>query len=117
MVLPPKESGKLISALAKYVAINEEGIQRLGNILINEIKSGRLSPSNFSQTPVHPKSKDPWALEWLFVVDTLNFCFWSNENEEGWKVEGCSGYFALCAAINRAQREKVISIRNMHLIV
>lgn len=107
MVLPPKESAKLISSLAKHVTINNEGIQKLGNILIDEIESQRLSPNNFSQTPVHPKSKDPWALDWLFVVDTLNFCFWSNENEEGWKVEGYSGYFALCAAINRAQREKV----------
>ncbi|XP_018572949.1 queuosine salvage protein [Anoplophora glabripennis] len=107
MVLTPKESGKLIRSLSKQVTINEEGIEKLGNVLIEEIKSGKLSPDNFSQTPVHPKPEDPWAIDWIFVVDTLNFCFWSNENEEGWKVEGYTGYFALCAAIKRAQREKI----------
>ncbi|KAJ8938638.1 hypothetical protein NQ318_015937 [Aromia moschata] len=92
---------------AKHVKIKEENIKRLGDVLVEEIKLGRLSPDNFSQTDVHPNSDDAWALDWLFVVDTLNFCFWHNEKEEGWKVEGYTGYFALCAAINRAQREKI----------
>ncbi|KAJ8922222.1 hypothetical protein NQ315_004159 [Exocentrus adspersus] len=107
MALQPRASGKLISALSKHVTIIEEGVQKLGDVLIEEVKSNRLSPNNFSQTDVHPKADDPWAPDWLFVVDTLNFCFWHHEHEEGWKVEGYTGYFALCAAINRAQREKV----------
>lgn len=60
---------------------------------------------NFSQNAVHPKAEDSWALDWIFVVDTLNFCFWSLENEVGWTVEETTGYFALCKAINRAMRE------------
>ncbi|KAJ8926322.1 hypothetical protein NQ314_021307 [Rhamnusium bicolor] len=107
MNLSVKTSAKFISSLSKHVKINEESIHKLGDILIEEIESGRLSPNNFSQTDVHPKSDEPWALDWLFVVDTLNFCFWHKENEEGWKVDGYSGYFALCAAVNRAQKEKV----------
>nr|CAI5853946.1 unnamed protein product [Callosobruchus analis] len=107
MVLSPKEGAKLVASKAKYVKIEEEGIQKLGDLIVEEITSGKLSPENFSQVEVHPSSEEPWALDWLFVVDTLNFCFWHNENEEGWKVEGHSGYFALCAAINRAIKEKV----------
>lgn len=38
-------------------------------------------------------------------MDTLNFCFWNFENEIGWKVDGYTGYFALCAAVNRAMKE------------
>lgn len=72
---------------------------------MEEINSGRLSPANFSQTAVHPKPEDPWAIDWIFVVDTLNFCFWKPDNEAGWEVDGYTGYFALCAAVNRAMRE------------
>ena len=62
---------------------------------------------NFSQQEIHPKAEDARAVDWLFVVDTLNFCFWSFDDEQGWTVEGKTGYFALCAAVNRALREKV----------
>lgn len=107
MALSPKASGKLIASLSKNVKINENGITKLGNVLIEEIKSGRLSAKNFSQVEHHPKSTEPHALDWLFVVDTLNFCFWHKETEEGWKVDGYTGYFALCAAINRALKENI----------
>lgn len=107
MVLMPKKAAEFIASKAKHVKIVSDNIKKLGDILVNEIETGKLSPKNFSQTDVHPRSDQPWAIDWIFVVDTLNFCFWHNENEEGWKVEGYTGYFALCAAINRAQKEKV----------
>ncbi|CAH1998745.1 unnamed protein product [Acanthoscelides obtectus] len=107
MVLSPKEGAKIIASKAKHVKIKEEGINKLGDVIVEEITSGQLSPDNFSQVEVHPSPDEPWALDWLFVVDTLNFCFWHNENDEGWVVEGYTGYFALCAAINRAIKEKV----------
>lgn len=103
----PKKAAEYISSQSKHVKIISENIKKLGDILVAEINSGKLSPNNFSQVPIHPSSDQRWAVDWIFVVDTLNFCFWHNENEEGWKVNGYSGYFALCAAINRAQSEKV----------
>ncbi|KAK5647026.1 hypothetical protein RI129_005490 [Pyrocoelia pectoralis] len=107
MVLSPRESGKLITKLAKYVQIESEGIKFLGDLIVKDINSGKLSIETFSQHSVHPKPTDPWALDWIFVVDTLNFCFWHKENEQGWVVDGKSGYFALCTAINRAVKENV----------
>lgn len=126
-ILKPRESGKYIADNAKYVQIKYAGIKRLGDEVKNEkllkllkatwltlefqvvtkINSGELSVDLFSQAAIHPKSTDAWAQDWLFVVDTLNFCFWSREHEEGWTVDGYTGYFALCAAINRAMKEKV----------
>lgn len=44
----------------------------------------------------------PNALDWIFVADTLNFCFWSYTGAEKWSVEGHSGYYALEAALARA---------------
>lgn len=47
-------------------------------------------------------------------MDILNFCFWpSGEGKKGWLVEGHGGYYALCAAINRAVREN-FDITNPH---
>lgn len=103
----PKKAAEFIASQAKYVKIISNNIKELGDILVEEVENGNLSPKNFSHTDVHPTSEQPWAIDWIFVVDTLNFCFWHKENKEGWKVDGYTGYFALCAAINRAQKEKV----------
>lgn len=93
------------------------------------IVSKELDVANFSQHQHHPKPCDKVrstsneylsnkcvniplifhcspqknAIEWLFVIDTLNFCFWTPPNALKWQVCGETGYFALCAAINRAQ--------------
>lgn len=78
--------------------------------------------ANFSQHELHPKPTDAHAANWVFLVDTLNFCFWTpgelcnclpsnklikhstsvTDNYTKYKVNGYTGYFALCAAINRA---------------
>lgn len=66
--------------------------------------SKELQIANFSQSKYHPKASDPWALDQLFVIDTLNFCFWSPPGQPKWTVSNESGYFALCAAISRAMQ-------------
>ncbi|XP_023026504.1 queuosine 5'-phosphate N-glycosylase/hydrolase [Leptinotarsa decemlineata] len=106
MALPPRESGKYIAERAKHISIVEEGVDALADLLVEEYKAGRLGSENFYECSLHPHPNDPQALNWLIVVDTLNFCFWHDESEEGWKVEGHTGYFALCAAITRARKEE-----------
>ena len=46
------------------------------------------------------------SIEWIFVVDSLNFSFWSNSGEK-YTIDGYDGYWALCAAINRAIKESI----------
>lgn len=46
----------------------------------------------------------------IFVLDTLNFCFWSKTDiifQVKYKGEEHSGYWALCASINRALDEGI----------
>lgn len=54
---------------------------------------------------------DDQAISWIFLVDTLNFSFWSNNKDDNNKEikyqviynnKTWEGYWALCAAINRA---------------
>lgn len=71
------------------------------------IVTKELDVANFSQNQHHPKPSDKNAIEWVFVIDTLNFCFWTPGNSTKWQVCGETGYFALCAAINRAQRNGI----------
>lgn len=70
-----------------------------------EIVDRKLTTEIFASVPLHPKEKNEKSINWIFIVDSLNFCFWST-NKSRWQVtwngETYSGYFALCAAINRA---------------
>ncbi|XP_017475364.1 PREDICTED: UPF0553 protein C9orf64 [Rhagoletis zephyria] len=107
MTLNPRESGEYIVKNAKYLTVQPDGIDKLAKEVICRIQSGELDPKNFSQNDIHPKATDPHAAEWIFVVDTLNFCFWTPTDYTKYKVNGYTGYFALCAAINRAIAEGI----------
>jgi hypothetical protein len=58
--------------------------------------------------PLHPKDESPETVEWIFLVDLLNFSFFSDETDPErqffvtYKGEKFSGYWSLCAAVNRA---------------
>lgn len=43
----------------------------------------------------------------------MNFCFWTPGADTKWKVDSHTGYFALCAAVNRAMKEG-LDITNPH---
>ena len=65
------------------------------------IKSDPLEPPGLSNEEV---------LEWLFVVDVLNFCFWSDEPTlfTVWHLgHKWTGYRSMCAALARAKSEGV----------
>lgn len=81
----------------------------VGFQIVEAILDKTLSIENFSQHEFHPKPSDPRAFNWIFLIDTLNFCFWSesDDEEKKWTVDGQTGYFALCAAIKRAVRDGI----------
>jgi Potential Queuosine, Q, salvage protein family len=73
--------------------------------VIKGIQDKTIDINNFSQHHLHPKSTDEHALNLIFLIDTLNFCFWTPPGQPKWNVDNETGYFALCAAVNRAMRE------------
>uniref|UniRef100_A0AAG5DI77 Queuosine 5'-phosphate N-glycosylase/hydrolase n=1 Tax=Anopheles atroparvus TaxID=41427 RepID=A0AAG5DI77_ANOAO len=106
--LLPAASGELIVKNARYVSVHESAIETLAERVIRGIKDKEINVENFSQHEHHPAAKDPNAVNWIFLIDTLNFCFWTpGSDATKWKVEGQTGYFALCAAVNRAMREGI----------
>lgn len=66
------------------------------------MKEGGFEKFAYGDDGLHPTSKDANAIDWIFVIDTLNFCFWSLTNKPKWTVNGHSGYYGLTAAIRRA---------------
>lgn len=57
---------------------------------------------------LHPKAMSLEAIDWIFLVDLLNFSFFSDEPDPEkqfyviYKGEKFTGYWSLCAAVNRA---------------
>lgn len=107
MALTPRLAGEFIVKNAKHLKVNVDGIRKLCKDVIAGIGNKEIDIDNFSQHPYHPDSKDPRALNWIFIIDTLNFCFWTPGDDTKWKVNGETGYFALCAAISRALSEGI----------
>lgn len=127
MALSPKLSGEFIVKNAKYLTVNEEGVDTIVKQIISGIQTKTIDIENFSQHQYHPQGKvyrnyiieiffnsshivasDPRAINWVFLVDTLNFCFWTpGHDATKWKVDGQTGYFGLCAAISRAIAEGI----------
>lgn len=102
MVLMPKESAKLVAGLAKDVFVEEAGVKKLAVAVLDGLKTGKIRKGNYSQMRFHPKPDDSRAADWIFVLDTLNFSFWTETGAKKWRVNGETGYFAFCAAVSRA---------------
>ncbi|XKL63846.1 hypothetical protein PGB90_006210 [Kerria lacca] len=78
--------------------------------IYQEVINKKLTVEIFTNVSVHPQEKNDRAANWIFVVDTLNFCFWSLDKKHWkvtWRGETYTGYYALCAAINRAIEEGI----------
>ena len=72
----------------------------------------KISNSNYdiikwkSDNPLHPQQMNEQSVDWIFLVDSLNFSFWPDTGRE-FTIKGEVGYWALCAAINSALRESI----------
>ncbi|XP_032673897.1 queuosine salvage protein [Odontomachus brunneus] len=105
MALSPRESGKFISSTARNVFIDNENIKWPALAFVEAIENSSFSLDKFLQCEFHPRHDDPLAVDWIFVLDTLNFSFWTATGSKKWTVNGQTGYFALCAAVKRAIEE------------
>ena len=61
--------------------------------------------------PLHHRGSPAHTATWVFVLDALNFCFWSERPDPddrwrvSWRGETHDGYWALAAALSRAVEE------------
>ncbi|KAI9506019.1 hypothetical protein BX070DRAFT_187652 [Coemansia spiralis] len=108
------ESAQYISQHSKDVFVPEEGVRRAAQEIVERMQSVGYSTAEWRKHTLNPSVADSAAIEWIFVVDALNFSFWTDKSGSPHKqytvtLDGHAyrGYWTLCAAINRAEREGV----------
>ncbi|XP_006008967.2 queuosine salvage protein isoform X1 [Latimeria chalumnae] len=110
--LSPKESGKFITENSKDVFIENKGVREVAELLCEKAATKEFSIEGWkSLHELNPQKMDEAALNWVFAVSTLNFSFWSEREDAKclvkYKDKTYSGYWALCAAFNRALDEGI----------
>ncbi|XP_056661919.1 Q-nucleotide N-glycosylase 1 isoform X1 [Monodelphis domestica] len=110
--LPPRESAEFVASNSQDVFIEAAGVERVAEMLLEKIPGREFSLEGWKTLhELNPQANDEDAVNWVFVSDTLNFSFWSErENHKcmvQYKDKMYSGYWALCAAINRTLDEGI----------
>nr|XP_003407840.1 queuosine salvage protein [Loxodonta africana] len=111
-ILTPRESARFIAENSQDVFIDGAGVRSVAELLLAKASGPDLRVAGWKTLhELNPKSADEAAVNWVFVTDTLNFSFWSEHDEHkclvGYKGKTYSGYWSLCAAVNRALDEGI----------
>ncbi|KAI8437995.1 hypothetical protein MSG28_010653 [Choristoneura fumiferana] len=104
-MLYPAEAGEFIAKHAQHVKLHDEGLDKLCQEMLQSLNSNKLEIPDTGADSTHPSKNHPRPVDWVFVCDALNFCFWSYSGAEKWTVDGHSGYYALEAALIRAIKD------------
>ena len=99
-----RSSCRAVVASSVYVRINDARVRELARELITE-----QDPPGWD-TDLHYRATGPDGDErtamWILVLDALNFCFWSDDPDQRWRVlwkgELVDGYVALVAGLTQA---------------
>ncbi|XP_053277666.1 queuosine salvage protein [Pleuronectes platessa] len=110
--LLPRESGRFVAERSQDVFVEAEGVQKAAEMLYSLRHSEALTASGWKEgNPLAPAPSSDQAFNWVFVVDTMNFSFWPDEEtqqcEVTYKGTTYTGYMTLCAAILRAMDEGI----------
>jgi len=108
---PVLSSAQYIHSQSIDVRIDMDAVERTAQFLLKERKEGAFTLETWKQHELNPKIMDEKAVEWIFLVDSLNFCFWATDSKSlpviEYKGKEWTGYWALCAAVNRALEEGI----------
>ncbi|XP_054947930.1 queuosine 5'-phosphate N-glycosylase/hydrolase isoform X2 [Pan paniscus] len=111
-LLNPRESSKFIAENSRDVFIDSGGVRRVAELLLAKAAGPELRVEGWKALhELNPRAADEAAINWVFVTDTLNFSFWSEQDEHKcvvrYRGKTYSGYWSLCAAVNRALDEGI----------
>lgn len=108
-------SAKFIASEAQDIHINDVKVDEVAERISSEmVGPNAYTSAAWSGHDLHPKTTDESTLNWIFTVDLLNFSFYSDIDtiEDSkfnpdrfsitYKNEKYTGYWSLCAVINRA---------------
>jgi hypothetical protein len=92
------------------VNIDARGTRAAAQLIWNQMQERSYSTETWSEHDLHPKAKDEATLDFIFVMDLLNFSFWSEKPEEEryaveYRGKKWTGYWSLVACLQRALEE------------
>ena len=105
------QSTRRVVEQGEQVWINLEQVETLSQhwLQTGALKAAML-PSPWD-THYHFQDSSERSVNWILVLDTLNFCFWGEKNQSRWLVEyegeTLNGYLAEAAALKRAVEEGI----------
>ncbi len=96
---------------SQHVWINPEYIEQLSEQwLQKDTGNANTSPSSWDDD-YHFHDGTERTVNWLLVLDALNFCFWPEKGQPRWSIDyggkTLSGYWAEAAALKRAIEEDI----------
>lgn len=95
-----------VSIVVKCLMAKANMYSHYGQIL-DQMTKVKYSTSTWNTHTLHPKSQNEATVDWIFLVDLLNFSFWSDATDATrvhtvtYKGQSYTGYWTLCACINR----------------
>lgn len=92
------------------VAIDSSSTKAAANTVWKLMQEKEYSTKIWSSHELHPKTKNEGTVDFIFTMDLLNFCFWSEKKPDErfavkYKEKTWTGYWSLVAALQRALDE------------
>ena len=112
----PDELGVLSSTRevverGEYVWIDEDALGVLSDQWAREVRTDAGSNVFALYDRYHFHDGTERTVNWLLVLDALNFCFWAEKDQPRWRIayqgETLDGYWAEAAALTRAVEEGI----------
>uniref|UniRef100_A0A914E0E8 Queuosine 5'-phosphate N-glycosylase/hydrolase n=1 Tax=Acrobeloides nanus TaxID=290746 RepID=A0A914E0E8_9BILA len=106
-MMNPRESGEYIASKASHVKILDENIETVANQILLSISTGEFEKMTSFADDVHPTGADEAAADWFFIMNTINFSFWTDyDSSKPFKIvfkgKAHTGAMAGAACLNRA---------------
>jgi hypothetical protein len=106
-----QQSAEYIANNADFVSINIQELPNIAQKIVHRMESLAYDTKQWKQHPLHPKITTT-TINHIFLIDLLNYSFWgekSNRKRFTVTLDGQSytGYWSLCAVINRCIKEGI----------
>lgn len=97
-MLSPKETGQFVMSMSQDVTIDVKAIEGCNLIVDSSIE---VIHRKWHEFPGHPKANHRHLIDYVFLIDSLNFSFWS---DDPCTIDGKRGYAGFISALSRHER-------------
>lgn len=105
------EDAEYVSDNSIDVALDSQGTKAAADKIWTSMQKKGYSAQAWSEHELHPKAEDGSTVDFIFMMDLLNFSFWSEKSDPKdrfavqYRGKLWTGYWSLVAALRRALEE------------